>query len=150
MEYLSIIAVIAYYLYKAYSAAKKNEKTSEPVHEVPSPSPAPGKKKKGLFDEILEEIERAQQAQAPKPAPAPKPVPSAEKVKRKKPVEAIDYYQPLESNMMSAETEGQRSTIESYSPVEAVPVKKEKRRFAGMSMSPKEALKAQIILEKRF
>ena len=27
---------------------------------------------------------------------------------------------------------------------------KSKRRFAGMNVSPKEALKAQIILEKRF
>ncbi len=142
MEYLYIAGIIGYYLYKAYSSNKKKQENKMPDYG----SQTPQKKKKGLFDEILEEIEKAQKAeQAPKPATVAETV-QPKSNKKKKPVAIIPQW---EAPVMSIETEGQRVTADTPFFTEEPAVKKS-GRFAGMNMSPKEALKAQIILERKF
>lgn len=145
MEYLYILGIVGYYLYKAYSnSKKKQEKNNLPDSEYNTP--VPPKKKKGLFDEILEEIEKAQREQTPKPVP----VPEVKTVQKQQNKPAKKTVPQLEIPRMAANLEGERTTPDNFFAMEETAKVKEDRNFAGMKMSPKEALKAQIILERKF
>lgn len=135
--------MIGYYLFKAYNANKeKQEETYIPENSETNPAP---RKKKSIFDEFLEEIEKAQQAQqAPQTVPT---APAPAVMKKPKEVKNIVETPHVE---LASRLEGQRSTSDTI-PIEEIDTKKSsKRGFAGMNMSPKEALKAQIILERKF
>lgn len=152
MEYLYIVGIIGYYLYKAYSGSKKKQEENN-LPDSGYETSSPPKKKKGLFDEILEEIERAQREQAPKPTPAPQTVviPEVKKTAPKQQNKPFPKSVPQwETPQMAAHLEGERTTSDNIFSLEGTGKIKRERGFARMKMSPKEALKAQIILERKF
>lgn len=146
-SYIYIVLIVGYYLYKAYAANKK--KQMENAEPFPKQSTTQHPSKKGFFDTILEEIEKAQEAQQQTPKPNPAPVVTAPKSKPIKTKKALAEPMIFEQTSFLIEEEGQRVTADSPIFSEEKKVKKSKG-FGGMNMSPKEALKAQIILERKF
>ena len=176
MEYLYIVGIVGYYIYKAYSNNKK--KQQEKAEAIPSAQEnSKQKKKKGFFDDFLEELEKQQTHPKPsttKAAPvnrdqtinkrdetitsreqtivARKDI-STKKV-QKKPVPAIadKHVKPLNKyfEMPSNDLDLEVANTDIQTLLEVSNQPKSKRKFAGMDISPKEALKAQIILNKRF
>lgn len=147
MSYIYILLVVGYYLYKAYASNKK--KQMENAAPFPEQSTTQNPSKKGFFDEILEELEKAQKSQQPATSTPPASV-VQQKSTPKKVTKTV--YEPtiLEQTNFSPEEEGQRITVDTPTDMEDKKDKKWSRGFAGMKMSPKEALKAQIILERKF
>lgn len=161
MEYLYIVGIVAYYLYKAYSSNKK--KQQEKAETIPPAQQSPKqKKKKGFFDEILEEIEKQNEA----PAPAPQTIPTSREKKieprreiKPKKVEkktatvlAEKHAQPLNKHfeMPKNEMEEEIANTDIQALLDKTNKPKSTSGFAGMNMTPKEALKAQIILERKY
>ena len=209
MEYLYIVGIVGYYLYKAYSSNKKKQENNP--GSFPTAQENPNKKKKGFFDDFLEEIEKQNQSPKTQPQQAsrntqtqkPTSIQAKEstntrqeptykresettnkraleptykrqeehprnknqkieprrdnplKKVQKKPVpflteeissKPLNKYFEMPENDLNQEI----STNDIQSILENADKPKSKRRFAGMNVSPKEALKAQIILEKRF
>ena len=85
MEYIYIIAIIGYYIYKVYAGAKKEEETNAKKRQAQSPSHSePAPKKKSMIEHILEEIEKANQENQKTTQPHSQPVPT---VQTRKPVQ---------------------------------------------------------------
>lgn len=146
MSYLILVLTIGYYLYKAF--AKYKEEQSDVNLPAPTPAPTAQKKKKSFFDDILEEIEKAQKAQEQSMNVPQQSMVKTQKAKKSKPNK---HYSPnkLDIAPLSPEQEGVRVTEDfTFEQVPATTIPK--RGFAGMKMSPKDALKAQIILERKF
>lgn len=163
MEYLYIGGIVAYYLYKAYSNHKKKEQ--ENLDTIPPTQHLPKKKKKGFFDEFLEELEKQNNPPAPTYQKANVPTsnrrepvidktPKKLNSPKKKPVTIID-----EVNKYSFQdySEGNTATKIGSEPMQEMEAiihesdqPRKKRGFAGMDMTPKQALKAQIILERKY
>ncbi len=153
MEYIYILAIIGYYIYKHYSSAKENEEQL-PDYSVPGDTDS-SEKGKGIFDTMLEEWKKEFETPAPEYKTPPLTVPIDTHPPVKKPLverKKESGYKPVEmkSNFQTlmAETEGGRTTEDLTAPQENRP--SAPRRFAGMNMTPKEAFKAQIILERKF
>lgn len=174
MEYIYIIGIIGYYLYKSYSSNKEKEK--EDIPNADSTEEA----QKGFLDQMLEDLAQQQDVTTAKPKnststtstgdsfPPSKPVRSKstaphddlyppsrrptiqQKTKAKEPVEKVVKKELLEMTMenisdlgvavgeIGSEEERARSRSQS------------KRHFAGMNMSAKEAIKAKMILERKY
>lgn len=170
MEYLYIAGIIAYYVYKAYANNKK--KQQEKAETIPSAqkSTAP-KKKKGFFDDFLEELEKQNQAPTTKQkeetvvvAPTTRPNQREErainktpqKIKQAKakpaPVYAEDIAKPINKyfEIPKSELDVEIANTDIEAILQGADQPKERKTFAGMDISPKQALKSQIILERRF
>lgn len=140
LEYIYILAIVGYYAYKFFF---KKDKQDENVPEVTQPK----KKSKNIFEEILQEIEKAsKQMEAPKP----KPKTAAPIAKKREKIKYQPISMPESKSSFSIYEEGQASTIIEVPQQEVNTVPKKPKKFGKMNMSPKEALIAQIILEKKF
>lgn len=151
MEYLYIIGIIGYYLYQAYSKSKK-DKAKEVVAEAPSKT----SKKKSFLEELLEEMDKKSGKPAPAPVPktTPLPVTKAEKKKPVKKVSSLDTIQDrIDSYVYNDQqiAEGIRSTIDEVPPVLPDKDKAPSRfRLRGTDLSARDAVVAQVILERKF
>lgn|GEM_PF-3845373 len=154
MEYLYIIGIIGYYLYQAYSKSKK-DKAKEVVAEAPPKT----SKKKSFLEELLEEMDKMNKKSGkPAPAPVPKttplPVTKAEKKKPVKKVSSLDTIQDrIDSYVYNDQqiAEGIRSTIDEVSPVLPDKDKAPSRfRLRGTDLSARDAVVAQVIMERKF
>lgn len=149
-EYIYVILLVGYYLYKAFKGKKDDD-------EVPA---GETKKKKSVLEELMEELERQQKADLPKPepAPAPVPVPSAT-VKKKSPPkrvvepmpELLAYEQSYKSDFVHMESQ-MVSQIENNEIQVAKPVRKKPAgiRLGSTVLSPKDAIVAQVLFERKF
>ncbi|MCO5230519.1 MAG: hypothetical protein M9958_05105 [Chitinophagales bacterium] len=139
LEYIYILAIVGYYAYKFFFKKDKQDD----VPEVTQPK----KKSKNIFEEILAEIEKAsKQTEAPKP----KPKAAVPTTKKKEKIKYQPITMPESISSFSIYEEGQASTITEAPQQEAHTTIKKPKKFGKMNMSPKEALIAQIILEKKF
>lgn len=168
MEYLYIFGIVGYYLYKFYSNNKKKER--ENLETLP-PTQNTTKKKKGFFDDFLEELEKQKQAPPTKTVQEPSNKKNHEPAKnreqkteprRENPVKKVqkkpapllvdDFSKPLNKyfEMPQNDLNDEISNTDIQSILEKPENHHHRKKFAGMNMSPKEALKAQIILEKKY
>ena len=170
MEYIYILGLIGYYLYKAYNSSNRKEHKSE-SHAPKELETTQLPQNKSLFDYILDEINKSQEKKTEAPhtedktrkrifSDHKKPLVESKNVKKSIPpkqrkINPIEHshYQPVDIHHFEnynafTDTEGQRVTQD------AIPskVKKVKQSsfFAGMHLSAKDAIKAQIILERKF
>jgi hypothetical protein len=161
-EYIYLILIVGYYLYKAFGPKKKVD--------VPT-STAPPQKKKTFLEEILEQIEEQNQ-----PKPAPKRVPqSYETAHDSREVEqntARDHRAQQERREDAKNPYAQRPTIKTAEPKmreaavvtsgmraeskkaedaeEALTASKSNIRLGKTVLSPRDAVVAQILFERRF
>lgn len=180
MEYIYIIGIIGYYLYKAYSSKKeKEEQENIPKANTTKRAATSSKeKKKGFLEQMLEDMAQEydatpsnppQQYNAPVDDFFPPPVHSSQrtapsdefyppsrrpvskpKPKAKEPIRVVKK-ELLEMTTSSitglAVAEGEIGSMEEE---EARKKKQSDRNFAGMNLSAREAIKSQIILERKF
>ncbi|HUH73100.1 MAG TPA: hypothetical protein VLZ75_01710 [Chitinophagales bacterium] len=183
MSYLYIAGIVAYYLYKAYANNKK--KQQENAESIPS-AQQPTKKKKGFFDEFLEELEKHNQAPeqtSPKEetvvVKTPMRTAPREETVVRSPTRNVQKEEPAINKIPRKLTQAKKSASPIFSEEIAKPINKyfdippseidaeigntdiesilqesdqpkSRKRFAGMDITPKQALKSQIILEKKF
>lgn len=147
MEYIYIIGLIAFYLFRAF-------KSKDDSDELPAPTSTQGKPKRKSFEEMLEDLLGEGNDYTP---PVPKSVPidihppvRKPLVERKAPKAQPAYELPKDSPILQTELveEGGRVTLDILE--ENVERPKTRRGFAGMNMTAREAMKAQIILERKF
>ncbi|MCO5249255.1 MAG: hypothetical protein M9887_09950 [Chitinophagales bacterium] len=162
MEYIYIIAIVGYYIYKTYANAKKEEQERAKKLGKTAPTTPSDPKKKSLIDQIFEEIKKSSQEHYPtSPSPthhAPqntqkRVVPEARRSIEKKVLKqkvSADKNVPLlgQKHKMSVNIEPLSATPDYFKTAEST--KKKSKTFAGMKMSPREAIIAQIILERKF
>lgn len=151
-EYVYVVLLIGYYLYKAFKGKKEDE-------EVPTTGEQK-KKKKSVLEELMEELERQQKANMPKPAPAPTPAPvptatAQRKSPPKRPVEPMPellaYEQSYQSDFVQMESKMVSELVDNDIKV----VKPARKKAAGIRLgstviSPKDAIVAQVLFERKF
>lgn len=147
MEYIYIIGLIAFYLFRAF-------KSKDDSDELPVPTSTQGKPKRKSFEEMLGELLGEADDYTP---PVPKSVPIDIHPPVRKPLVEREVRKPepsfkipLDSPILQTELveEGGRTTEDILEGNIERP--KTRRGFAGMNMTAREAMKAQIILERKF
>lgn len=145
-EYVYLLLIVGYYLYKAF-AGKKDEAPQASESAAP-----PRKKKKSFLEEILEQIE--QQNQQPK---APAPVDSFPEYRE---LEHERTYEPARTTLQpppKPQAEVAQKRVEHQGVIlpkekKVAQVKKQRRTITlGSSvLSPKDAVVAQVLFERKF
>jgi hypothetical protein len=162
-EYIYLFLIVGYYLYKAFASKKQQD-------DIPD-STVPPQKKKTFLEEILEQIEQQNQ-----PKPSPKRVPqSYETAHDSREVEqnaARDHRAQQERKEDARNPYAQRPTIKNVEPKmreaavattgmraeskkaedaeEALTASKSNIRLGKTVLSPRDAVVAQILFERRF
>jgi hypothetical protein len=166
IEYIYLLLVVGYYIYKAVAGNK-----SKQVPEVDTEVSHPPKKKKSFLEEILEQIE-----QQNKPSSKPStPTPTYEsqrdirdtaqsevrqqRAEQERQEDAQNPYaqRPARSvvvtavNKPSAPQKKPRTEIKRVeTEVKHVAARKASIRLGGTVLSPKDAVVAQVLFERRF
>lgn len=150
-EFLFSLLILGYYAYTFIS--KNREKKTEPQVETVEP----GKKKKTFMEEFLEELEKQQNANPPKPeAPLPEPVMQKRNTnKPPKPKKTAPSKREPMPEWSSPEMEGGLTTLTSTIASEEMPVSQKRKHAAKIVLgnsvlSPKDAVVAQLLFERRF
>lgn len=162
-EYVYLLLIVGYYLYKAFASKKQQD--------IPE-SAVPPQKKKTFLEELLEQIEQQNQ-----PKPAPKRVPTSYETAHdsREVVQntARDHRAQQERKEDSMNPYAQRPVVRSAEPKireavvaashkqkvegkmadifeETTVTNKSKIRLGNTVLSPKDAVVAQILFERRF
>jgi hypothetical protein len=150
-EIVFSLLIVGYYVYTFI--AKNREKKSAPQTD----STPPGKKKKTFLDDFLEELEKQQKANMPKTeVPVPEPVMQRRNPNSSpKPKKAAAPRKEPVAQWFSPEMEGGLTTMTSTFASEEQPVLQKKKHagkivFGSTVLSPKDAIVAQLLFERRF
>lgn len=152
-EYIYIVLVVGYYIYKAVAARKKEQEQTP----IPTSTTSRPKKKKSFLDDLLEQIENEGKKQTT--PTAPKPAPVAKKKNRARPVDVIKempetVFSPYDQTYsFDANSEGGSlvETNPSTIKVSEQPVKKKTSIKIGSSvLSPRDAIVAQVVFDRKF
>ncbi|MCO5233016.1 MAG: hypothetical protein LC105_04505 [Chitinophagales bacterium] len=138
VEVIYILAILGYYAYKFFFKKGKDAEDSSSKTVL--------KKRKNVFEEFIEKVKEEAKHQTELNQPTPAKTNPRKKKKQYQPVNI-----PVPNESVFIYEEGQSSTHNYEETAKDVHIEPRKpKKFGKMNMTAKEALIAQIILEKKF